>query len=228
MKSFLAIYLPVSFLVVFVWRTLAVWRRTGINPIAFRRGDGVHDYLGRVFIAVEVSIASAIVAFVTGQGGWLGPLPSLDHPSVELAGAVLLVVSTAWAAIAQAQMGASWRIGIDHTHPTTLVTDGLFRFSRNPIFLAMHVALIGFFCALPTVVMLVVLVLGHTLLNVQVRLEEAFLAETHGDRYFLVAPVASAVGILPVGNTGGANVRATKPMPIPPDLQTLLDLDTVA
>jgi hypothetical protein len=28
---------------------------------------------------------------------------------------------------------------------------------------------------------------------------------------------------VPVGNTGGANVRATQPMPVPSDLQALLD-----
>jgi hypothetical protein len=41
----------------------------------------------------------------------------------------------------------------------------------------------------------------------------------------LVAPAASALGVLPLGNTGGANVPATKPMPIPAELQTLLDDD---
>jgi hypothetical protein len=40
-----------------------------------------------------------------------------------------------------------------------------------------------------------------------------------------VAPIASALGVLPLGNTGGANVSATAPMPIPPELQRLLDAD---
>ena len=30
---------------------------------------------------------------------------------------------------------------------------------------------------------------------------------------------------VPVGNTGGANVSATRPMPVPPDLQAILDAD---
>jgi hypothetical protein len=30
---------------------------------------------------------------------------------------------------------------------------------------------------------------------------------------------------VPVGNTGGANVSAVKPMPVPPDLQAILDQD---
>lgn len=35
--------------------------------------------------------------------------------------------------------------------------------------------------------------------------------------------IKSFVGIVPTGNTGGANVPILKPMPIPQDLQQLLD-----
>lgn len=41
----------------------------------------------------------------------------------------------------------------------------------------------------------------------------------------LVAAPASALGVLPLGNTGGANVSATRPMAVAADLQALLDLD---
>ena len=39
----------------------------------------------------------------------------------------------------------------------------------------------------------------------------------------LVAAPGSWTGKYPVGNTGGANVSATKPMPIPDDLREVLD-----
>jgi hypothetical protein len=39
----------------------------------------------------------------------------------------------------------------------------------------------------------------------------------------LVAGPGSAFGRYPVGNTGGANVSAVAPMPIPPALQAILD-----
>lgn len=41
-----------------------------------------------------------------------------------------------------------------------------------------------------------------------------------------VGIVGSAVGWLPVGNTGGANVRSTQPMPLPDDLKVLLRGET--
>ena len=38
----------------------------------------------------------------------------------------------------------------------------------------------------------------------------------------LVAVPASLTGVLPVGNTGGANVPMTQPMPVPDDLRAIL------
>ncbi len=38
-----------------------------------------------------------------------------------------------------------------------------------------------------------------------------------------LAIIGSATGKVPLGNTGGANVKLTKPMPIPDDLQKHLD-----
>jgi uncharacterized protein DUF3703 len=38
-----------------------------------------------------------------------------------------------------------------------------------------------------------------------------------------LAMIGSALGKVPLGNTGGANVELTKPMPIPDDLQKHLD-----
>ncbi len=40
-----------------------------------------------------------------------------------------------------------------------------------------------------------------------------------------LVPIGHLVGGLPVGNTGGANVSAFRPMPVPPDLQGLLEDD---
>ncbi|RDV37491.1 DUF3703 domain-containing protein [Bradymonadaceae bacterium TMQ3] len=39
----------------------------------------------------------------------------------------------------------------------------------------------------------------------------------------LIGGVKSFVGTIPTGNTGGANVSALRPMPIPDDLKTLLN-----
>jgi hypothetical protein len=39
----------------------------------------------------------------------------------------------------------------------------------------------------------------------------------------LAAVAVTAIGVAPSGNTGGANVSAVKRMPVPPDLQALIE-----
>lgn len=183
MKLFMGTFFVLSFLVVFVLRTLLVWRSTGVNPVIVSRVDDADRYIMRTFVLVEIALVVAMAVFIAGREGLAGPLPLLEHGAIRLTGIMLLLVSTTWAAIAQAQMGASWRIGIDRERATELVTHGLFGVSRNPIFLGMQVALVGYFLCVPTILMLAVLLVGHVLINVQVRLEEGYLAGRHEFAY---------------------------------------------
>ena len=91
----------------------------------------------------------------------------------------LLLAALAWTLVAQAQMGDSWRIGIDSANSTALVTSGLFAISRNPIFLAMRINLLGLFAVLPNALTLLTLIAGEMLMQVQVRLDETHLAGLH-------------------------------------------------
>ena len=37
------------------------------------------------------------------------------------------------------------------------------------------------------------------------------------------AATKTVIGLVPTGNTGGSNIRPFKPVPVPPDLQKVLD-----
>ena len=59
-------------------------------------------------------------------------------------------LSLALMLVAQAQMGFSWRIGIDEKNRSTLVTNGLFGLSRTTIFLSLRITtLLGLFFLQP-------------------------------------------------------------------------------
>ena|SRR6185369_15415566 len=88
-----------------------------------------------------------------------------------------------WTVLAQAQMGKSWRIGIDEEHRTPLVTSGVFGWSRNPIFVGIKITLLGLFLIIPNALTLLAFVMGVVLIQIQVRLEEDFLVKTHGEDY---------------------------------------------
>jgi protein-S-isoprenylcysteine O-methyltransferase Ste14 len=80
-------------------------------------------------------------------------------------------------------MGESWRIGIDRDHAPMLVKKGVFKISRNPIFLGMITTLLGLLSVLPNGLTLLSFVVGVVLISIQVRLEEEYLLTRHVDEY---------------------------------------------
>lgn len=80
-------------------------------------------------------------------------------------------------------MGRAWRIGVDRTSHTDLVTSGFFKYSRNPIYFGILVGVFGFFLTLPNALTLCVLVNCYFLFQVEVRLEEEHMRNLHGEKY---------------------------------------------
>lgn len=183
--GFLLIYFLVYLAVAFVWRSVLVYRRTGIHPIRLPATDDVHGYVGTVFkgflfVCVFYLLFQAFAwngQMDVSPAGWLYPawVHGLGWGMLMFSGAVLL-----WA---QAQMGVSWRIGLDAETPGPLVTQGLFAHSRNPIFLSMRLNLLGLLFLLPNMFTLLLLVCGELLIQIQVRLEEAHLPQIYGAVY---------------------------------------------
>jgi protein-S-isoprenylcysteine O-methyltransferase Ste14 len=107
----------------------------------------------------------------------------MESDGLRWAAIAILLVSLVWVALAQVQMGKSWRIGIDKENKTDLVETGIFSLSRNPIFLGMRAMLFGLFLMIPNALTLLTWILGDVLMQIQVRLEEEFLRSVHGDGY---------------------------------------------
>lgn len=185
LRYFLPVYLFVYVGVAFVWRSYRVWKRTGINPVTFKGTDNAHDFIGQVSKLLFLIIFSVVFVYSVFPSAYTytAPLQWLESRWLRLIGVLLLLLSLGWITMAQSQMGASWRIGIDTEHATPLVHQGLFRLSRNPIFVGMMVTLLGLFLTLPNAFTLLVLVLGIVLIGVQVRLEEEYLTQAHPEAY---------------------------------------------
>jgi len=181
----LSIYTLIYLILCMAWPTYQVWKRAGVNPIVFGNTDNVYDFIGRamkVLIAL-LSVTVCVAMFLPEYYHLLNPISFLDHAYSDYFGGFLLFFSFVWTFIAQCQMRDSWRIGIDHNHKTELVALGLFKVSRNPIFLGMIVTMIGYFLVLPNSITLLILGMGYTLIQIQVRLEEEYLGKNHGKDY---------------------------------------------
>jgi protein-S-isoprenylcysteine O-methyltransferase Ste14 len=84
--------------------------------------------------------------------------------------------------------GKSLRMGIDPDHPDQLITTGIFAYSRNPIYVAFAVILLGQFLITPNWILLVYLGSAVWLFHRQVLREEAYLAQHYGEAYRAYLP----------------------------------------
>ncbi|AXC50773.1 isoprenylcysteine carboxylmethyltransferase family protein [Paracoccus suum] len=97
---------------------------------------------------------------------------------------------------AQMSMGSSWRVGVVSGATGSLVSGGLYQFSRNPTFVGQFALLAGVALAVPAVPTILAPILFLWSAATQVRSEEAVLREALGpdyDRY--VASVPRWIGI---------------------------------
>ncbi len=168
----------------FGWRSWVQWRRTGDTGLRLAATPGTVQWWAK--LAFVAAVLAGLAAPIAGLAG-LDPISLFDHEALHLAGAVIAAVGIIATLAAQAQMGASWRVGVDPTERTGLVTTGIFGWVRNPIFTAMLLAAVGFALLVGNAVALVALVALVLAIEVQVRaVEEPYLRGVHGaafDRY---------------------------------------------
>jgi protein-S-isoprenylcysteine O-methyltransferase Ste14 len=161
-------------------RSLIQVRRTG--------SSGFNGISGAVAAAILTGVAAAVLDVYDV----LEPIGVLDGPGTHVLGLCLFGLGLAATLYAQISMGRSWRIGVDESERTDLVTDGPFAHVRNPIFAAMIPTIAGLALLVPNVVALAGLAALVLALEVQVRLvEEPYLMRMHGSAY---ADYAARVG----------------------------------
>ncbi len=154
-------------------RGLSVWRGTGVNPWAFAEARGKQRLAGLVFtISIAVTgLAAGLVA--RGEG----------NASLATIGAILAVIGVALVIIAQVQMGPAWRVGLREGDAPLFVSHGLYRYSRNPIFLGMILLALGTALAAGRWWGWVALFAFALACYVQVMIEEDHLAANFGEAY---------------------------------------------
>jgi protein-S-isoprenylcysteine O-methyltransferase Ste14 len=164
----------VSILIATLLRGRSIKRTTGDRAWAFSSARGVQRLAGLAFAATVVALAVA-GALADRQAGLAISLPAA---ALSVLGAIIVIV-------AQIQMGRAWRVGVREGDAPVFVRHGLFRFSRNPIFVGM--ILIGLGAALVSGTWWAWVALGCFIVacSVQVSIEEAHLEARFGEAYLV-------------------------------------------
>jgi len=159
-------------------------RRYGRSPIRLSGSGGAMDRIKQAalillgVLLVWQAVGAAFALYVPLGRRLFDPLPALGT-IVAFAGGSLILSAIV-------TMGASCEIPIsaEQNSPAAgLITSGPFRFSRNPIYLGMLVALVGWMLLIPAQLSLIILIGAILDLRYQALEEEGFLIRTYGPDY---------------------------------------------
>lgn len=153
----------------------------------FRAGSRTQRLCDGAFVlSVTLAAVQAVIRASSPRllaGMLLLPRDGIATPFLAGIGSALMLAATALMVVAQWQLGTSWRIGVEDGARPGLITRGLFRYSRNPIFTSVLLALTGYVLLLPTWISLIAWLGTLFGVRTQVAAEEAYLLRTYGDAY---------------------------------------------
>lgn len=161
-------------------------RETGIDPLVMQKStSNVQRFMGQYSNMLTGYAALVILAHAANlqAGSLFSRAAPLSMAAFDWAGFVTGLGGLALCLYAQIKMGAAWRVGIDEQVKTRLVTDGLYRFIRNPTYLGLFLLNAGVWVIWPTWTIFLLNVLFFLFLEFQVRCEEDFLVALHGQTY---------------------------------------------
>lgn len=184
-RIFLPIYFLIYFGITFVAKIIIVRKKIGKNPMVLPTNDTPYGLIGTYFRATILSLCAYISVYSLLPQYYyaFAPIKFLEQNTIQYLGVALLLTALLLTTLAQNNMRTSWRIGIDTNTHTELITDKLFRYSRNPIYLGILLALLGLFALTPNAATLFFLLFGYVLMQIQIRMEEEHLTRLHKQTY---------------------------------------------
>ncbi|KPJ79096.1 MAG: hypothetical protein AMJ54_00040 [Deltaproteobacteria bacterium SG8_13] len=173
---------------------LALWRikkrimvrHSGDNPeVIYDDNRPTQKFFANLLRVMSITIALLIGFHSAGVENHfaLHQLDFLDNDAVNVIGFVLGILGLFLSWRAQQEMGNSWRVGIDRQNKTALITTGVYAYIRNPTYSGLLLICIGSFMIFPTMSFSLWITVFFISIEFQVRLEEEFLIESHGQDY---------------------------------------------
>lgn len=176
--------LLVLYAAAFVVGTLRVARRSH-GPVYVLDADATQRVSQAAF-RLSFAMLLGVFALLAGWpllGQFTGSLQWAHSSKIQLFGLVIMLEGVVIAALAQFMMGHEWRIGVPDQEPSQIVDRGLFRFSRNPVFLGMASIFLGGLLVAPSALTLMAASLAFFAMSIQIGLEEDHLSSKFGSAY---------------------------------------------
>lgn len=178
----------IAFLSIVFGRALYLRVNRNINAIAIGGGKTglvlaveLISFAGLVVWLIEIFLYALHCEFHI----FPSPLDTLlfDSHAGKMIGVTLISVGLIIFVLAFVSFGDSWRVGFDIKTPGTLVTTGLFAYTRNPIYVFLDLWFLGIFLINGRLIFLIFAALAFAAIHWQILKEERFCANLYGQAY---------------------------------------------
>ncbi|WNS42576.1 isoprenylcysteine carboxylmethyltransferase family protein [Paenibacillus sp. MMS20-IR301] len=122
-----------------------------------------------------LSLAESFIVGIVGR--------HFNEPLVNFIGAGIVSLGCAVFILAMKAMRTSWRVGIDKSTATKLITRGIYKVSRNAAFVGFDLMFAGLYLMYPSFLTLIIAVFNILAIHLLILQEEKHLRETFGKAY---------------------------------------------
>lgn len=106
-----------------------------------------------------------------------------ESPVLKIIGLILIFLGDVVFFLSVYYMKTSWRVGIDETSKGKLITNGIYRISRNPAFFGFDLTYLGLALVFPNPIMIIFTIILIWLFDDQIMIEEEYLERTYKEEY---------------------------------------------
>ena len=164
-----------------IGRVYLVYKLTG----SFGTENTYKSFRSNVYyiICLYIGFGGMITLAILDIKGMVNPQLEIGYFSIACA-LFLAIVGLIITVIGQQQMGSSWRAIVAKSKSTQLITHGLFKYSRNPVYMGTLILFFSVVILFPHIIMLICFLFAYLSIELLVRFdEEPHLKKVHGVEY---------------------------------------------
>jgi protein-S-isoprenylcysteine O-methyltransferase Ste14 len=168
------------YLITFV-ATLVIVQRRGHDPKGV-----IGEHVGGAIVTSGASLLWLVVAlfyiFEVRSVAWFGRIDWLDYSVVKGMGVALSTIGLVVGIAGEVALGESFCLAFPRSEPG-LVTQGIYRYIRNPCVLGTFLLVLGTLFIAPSILGFLALVANFVGYELKVRAEEKYLRQMYQDEY---------------------------------------------
>jgi len=143
------------------------------------RGNNREANLSIAFFTFFIG-AAIVLSIIDDPPGKIG---LFSQSTATVAGVILLVANLVVSGLSLLHLRDSWRVGVIEQQKTELVTDGIYRYTRNPYFASYLLLFAAYTVILQNLILLLLSCVGFFLIHSMIIREERYLQSLHGETF---------------------------------------------